>query len=154
MKNLLTNFLIFIPAFLFAQQTATTSDGKKVLLKNDKTWEFIDNETQKTKITFEFICKDSKKQFQVVYDAPDSKMVESGSMIGGFYNCGWKKSIYVDNMENQVTLKVGNMGTGSETVTLNFYINDKLVKTVTEKAKSLIQSPATLIANLQDYKTN
>ena len=44
------------------------------------------------------------------------------------------------------------MGLGSETVTLNIYIDDKLVKTVTEKAKNLVQSPATLTVNLEDYK--
>ena len=79
-------------------------------------------------------------------------MIDSGNMISGFYNSGWKKSLYVEKMENQVTLKVGNMGMGSETVTLNIYIDDKLVKTVTEKAKNLIQSPATLTVSLEDYK--
>ena len=95
---------------------------------------------------------DPKKQFQVVYDAPDNNVIDSGSMIGGLYNSGWKKSLYVTKMENQITLKVGNIGLGSETVTLNIYIDDKLVKTVTEKAKNLVQSPATLTVNLEDYK--
>ena len=131
---------------------ATTEDGKKVILKADKTWKYDDTKEVKRKITFEFTHKDPKKQFQIVYDVPDSNMVESGHQIGGFYNSGWKKSVYVDKMENQVTLKVGNMGLGSETVTLNIYIDDKLVKTVTEKAKNLMQSPATLTINLEDYK--
>ena len=131
---------------------ATTEDGKKVILKADKTWKYDDTKEVKRKITFEFTHKDPKKQFQIVYDVPDSNMVESGHQIGGFYNSGWKKSVYVDKMENQVTLKVGNMGLGSETVTLNIYIDDKLVKTVTEKAKNLVQSPATLTVNLEDYK--
>jgi hypothetical protein len=154
MKKLQLILSIIFPSILFAQQIATTSDGKKVLLKNDKTWEYNETETIKTKITFEFTCKDAKKQFQVVYDASDSRMVESGSMVGGFYNCGWKKSMYVDRMENQMTLKVATMGTGSEMVTLNMYVNDKLVKTITEKAKNLIQGPATLVVNLEDYKEN
>ena len=131
---------------------ATTEDGKKVILKADKTWKYDDTKEVKRKITFEFTHKDPKKQFQIVYDVPDSNMVESGHQIGGLYNSGWKKSVYVDKMENQVTLKVGNMGLGSETVTLNIYIDDKLVKTVTEKAKNLVQSPATLTVNLEDYK--
>ena len=132
---------------------ATTEDGKKVILKADKTWKYEDNQVQdKRKITLEFTHKDPKKQFQVVYDAPDNNVIDSGSMIGGFYNSGWKKSLYVTKMENQITLKVGNMTMGSETVTLNIYIDDKLVKTVTEKAKNLIQSPATLTVNLEDYK--
>ena len=131
---------------------ATTEDGKKVILKADKTWKYDDTKEVKRKITFEFTHKDPKKQFQIVYDVPDSNMVESGHQIGGFYNSGWKKSVYVEKMENQVTLKVGNMGLGSETVTLNIYIDDKLVKTVTEKAKNLVQSPATLTVNLEDYK--
>ena len=131
---------------------ATTEDGKKVILKADKTWKYDDTKEVKRKITFEFTHKDPKKQFQIVYDVPDSNMVESGHQIGGFSNSGWKKSVYVDKMENQVTLKVGNMGLGSETVTLNIYIDDKLVKTVTEKAKNLMQSPATLTINLEDYK--
>ena len=131
---------------------ATTEDGKKVILKTDKTWKYDDTKEVKRKITFEFTHKDPKKQFQIVYDVPDSNMVESGHQIGGLYNSGWKKSVYVDKMENQVTLKVGNMGLGSETVTLNIYIDDKLVKTVTEKAKNLMQSPATLTVNLEDYK--
>ena len=131
---------------------ATTEDGNKVILKSDKTWKYDDTKEVKRKITFEFTHKDPKKQFQIVYDVPDSNMVESGHQIGGLYNSGWKKSVYVDKMENQVTLKVGNMGLGSETVTLNIYIDDKLVKTVTEKAKNLMQSPATLTINLEDYK--
>ncbi len=132
---------------------ATTEDGKKVILKADKTWKYEDNQVQdKRKITLEFTHKDPKKQFQVVYDAPDNNVIDSGSMIGGFYNSGWKKSLYVTKMENQITLKVGNMTMGSETVTLNIYIDDKLVKTVTEKAKNLIQSPATLTINLEDYR--
>ena len=131
---------------------ATTEDGKKVILKADKTWKYDESKEVKRKITFEFTHKDPKKQFQIVYDVPDSNMVESGHQIGGLYNSGWKKSVYVDKMENQVTLKVGNMGLGSETVTLNIYIDDKLVKTVTEKAKNLVQSPATLTVNLEDYK--
>ena len=131
---------------------ATTEDGKKVILKADKTWKYDDTKEVKRKITFEFTHNDPKKQFHIVYDVPDSNMVESGHQIGGFYTSGWKKSVYVDKMENQVTLKVGNMGLGSETVTLNIYIDDKLVKTVTEKAKNLVQSPATLTVNLEDYK--
>ena len=131
---------------------ATTEDGKKVILKADKTWKYDESKEVKRKITFEFTHKDPKKQFQIVYDVPDSNMVESGHQIGGFYNSGWKKSVYVEKMENQVTLKVGNMGLGSEIVTLNIYIDDKLVKTITEKAKNLIQSPATLTINLEDYK--
>ena len=132
---------------------ATTEDGKKVILKADKTWKYEDNQVQdKRKITLEFTHKDPKKQFQVVYDAPDNNVIDSGSMIGGFYNSGWKKSLYVTKMENQITLKVGNMTMGSETVTLNIYIDDKIVKTVTEKAKNLIQSPATLTINLEDYR--
>ena len=85
-------------------------------------------------ISLEFVCKDAKKQFQVIFDAPDSNMINSGNQIGGFYNSGWKKSIYIDKMENQVTLKVATVGMGSETVTLNIYIDDKLVKTTTEPA--------------------
>ncbi len=131
---------------------ATTEDGKKVVLKSDKTWSYDETKEVKRKITLVFTCKDTKKQFQVVYDAPDSNMIESGNQIGGFYNSGWKKSFYVDKMENQITLKVGYIGMGSQIVTLNIFIDDKLVKTVTEKAKNLIQSPATLTINLEDYK--
>ena len=154
MKKLFIYSLLLASTFSFAQnKIATTEDGKKVILKSDKTWEYSDSKIEeKRKITFEFTHKDPKKQFQVIYDAPDSKMIDSGNMISGFYNSGWKKSLYVEKMENQVTLKVGNMGMGSETVTLNIYIDDKLVKTVTEKAKNLIQSPATLTVSLEDYK--
>ena len=154
MRKLFLLGLTIFSTYSFGQDIkATTEDGKKVILKSDKTWEYSnDKKEEKRKINFEFTHKDPKKQFQVVYDAPDSKMIESGNMIGGIYNSGWKKSLYVEKMENQVTLKVGNMGMGSETVTLNIYIDDKLVKTVTEKAKSLIQSPATLTISLEDYK--
>ena len=153
MRKLFLLGLTLASFYSFGQDVkATTEDGKKVILKADKTWKYDDTKEVKRKITFEFTHKDPKKQFQIVYDVPDSNMVESGHQIGGFYNSGWKKSVYVDKMENQVTLKVGNMGLGSETVTLNIYIDDKLVKTVTEKAKNLIQSPATLTVNLEDYK--
>ena len=153
MKKLFLLGLTLFSVCSFGQDIkATTEDGKKVILKADKTWKYDDTKEVKRKITFEFTHKDPKKQFQIVYDVPDSNMVESGHQIGGFYNSGWKKSVYVDKMENQVTLKVGNMGLGSETVTLNIYIDDKLVKTVTEKAKNLVQSPATLTVNLEDYK--
>ena len=153
MKKLFLLGLTLFSVCSFGQDVkATTEDGKKVILKADKTWKYDDTKEVKRKITFEFTHKDPKKQFQIVYDVPDSNMVESGHQIGGFYNSGWKKSVYVDKMENQVTLKVGNMGLGSETVTLNIYIDDKLAKTVTEKAKNLVQSPATLTVNLEDYK--
>ena len=153
MRKLFLLGLTLFSVYSFGQDVkATTEDGKKVILKADKTWKYDDTKEVKRKITFEFTHKDPKKQFQIVYDVPDSNMVESGHQIGGLYNSGWKKSVYVDKMENQVTLKVGNMGLGSETVTLNIYIDDKLVKTVTEKAKNLMQSPATLTVNLEDYK--
>lgn len=154
MKKLFLLAMVLFSIQSFAQEIeATTLDGKKVILKPNKTWEYSkETKVEKRKITLEFTHKDPKKQFQVVYDAPDSNMVNSGNMISGFYNSGWKKSIYVDKMENQVTLKVGNMAMGSETVTLNIYVDDKLVKTVTEKAKNLVQSPATLTVNLEDYK--
>ena len=153
MKKLFLLGLTLFSVCSFGQDVkATTEDGKKVILKADKTWKYDDTKEVKRKITFEFTHKDPKKQFKIVYDVPDSNMVESGHQIGGLYNSGWKKSVYVDKMENQVTLKVGNMGLGSETVTLNIYIDDKLVKTVTEKAKNLVQSPATLTVNLEDYK--
>ena len=154
-KNLMTFAMFLFTVIAYSQNlTATTKDGRTVILKENKTWEFSDKKEDKRKITLEFTSKNTKKQFQVVYDAPDSKMVDSGNMIGGFYNSGWKKSIFLTNeqMENQITLKVGKIGMGSETVTLNIYIDDKLVKTVTEKAKNLIQSPATLTINLEDYK--
>ena len=153
MKNLFLIGMMFIGYCSVAQsKTATTEDGKKVILKSDNTWEYVSKTDVKRKITYEFTCKDTKKQFQVGYDVLDSKMNDSGSQMGGFYNSGWKKSMYIDKMENQATLKVGMMGMGSETVTLNIYIDDKLVKTTTEKAKSLIQAPATLTVNLEDYK--
>lgn len=154
MQKLFLLVLTICSAYSFGQDiNATTEDGKKVILKSDKTWEYFNGKKEeKRKITFEFTHKDPKKQFQVVYDAPDSKMIESGNISSGFYNSGWKKSLFVEKMENQVTLKVANVGMGSETVTLNIYVDDKLAKTVTEKAKSLIQSPATLRINLEDYK--
>jgi Protein of unknown function (DUF3157) len=37
MKILLISFLLLCP-FIFADQTATTEDGKKVILKDDGTW--------------------------------------------------------------------------------------------------------------------
>ena len=152
MKYLLSLSLLLISFLSFSQnQIATTNDGKKVILKSDKTWEYSNKTEEKRKLSLEFVCKDTKKQFQVIYDAPDSNMINSGNQIGGFYNSGWKKSIYIDKMENQVTLKVATVGMGSETVTLNIYIDDKLVKTTTEKAKNLL-SPATLTVNLEDYK--
>jgi hypothetical protein len=152
MKYLLSLILLLISFLSFSQnQIATTNDGKKVILKSDKTWEYSNKTEEKRKLSLEFVCKDTKKQFQVIYDAPDSNMINSGNQIGGFYNSGWKKSIYIDKMENQVTLKVAIVGMGSETVTLNIYIDDKLVKTTTEKAKNLL-SPATLTVNLEDYK--
>lgn len=154
MKKLFIYSLLLSTTLTFAQnKIATTEDGKKVVLKSDKTWEYsTDKKEDKRKITLEFTSKDTKKQFQVIYDAPDSNMINSGNQIGGFYNSGWKKSLYVEKMENQVTLKVANIGMGSQTVTLNIYIDDKLVKTITEKAKTLLQGPATLTINLEDYK--
>lgn len=46
MKKLLT-ILFIIPLFAISQnQTATTEDGKKVLLKKDNTWEYVNLETK------------------------------------------------------------------------------------------------------------
>ena len=55
-------------------------------------------------------------------------------------------------MENQITLKVAYIGMGSETVTLNIYIDEKLVKTITGKTKNLLSEPATLTVDLSEYK--
>ena len=94
-KNLMTLTMFLITIIVYSQNlTATTKDGRTVILKENKTWEFSDKKEDKRKITLEFTSKNIKKQFQVVYDAPDSKMVDSGNMIGGFYNSGWKKSIF------------------------------------------------------------
>lgn len=154
-KNLMTLTMFLITIIIYSQNlTATTKDGRTVILKENKTWEFSDKKEDKRKITLEFTSKNTKQQFQVVYDAPDSKMVDSGNMIGGMYNSGWKKSIFLSNeqMENQITLKVGKIGMGSETVTLNIYIDEKLIKTTTAKAKMLISEPATLTVDLSEYK--
>ena len=98
MKYLLSLILLLISFLSFSQnQIATTNDGKKVILKSDKTWEYSNKTEEKRKLSLEFVCKDTKKQFQVIYDAPDSNMINSGNQIGGFYNSGWKKSIYIDN---------------------------------------------------------
>lgn len=46
MKNLLLTGLFFTSAFSFAQDiSATTSDGKKVILKSNKTWEYTKTTT-------------------------------------------------------------------------------------------------------------
>jgi hypothetical protein len=153
MKQLFIISLLFTNILSFSQtKTATTEDGKIVLLKSDGTWQYSEKIESKRKITLEFTHKDKKKQFQVIYDAPDSNMVNSGNQIGGFYNSGWKKSIYIEKMENQITLKVATVGMGSETVTLNIYVDDKIAKTITEKAKNLLQGPATLTIDLADFK--
>jgi len=45
MKKLTILMLLLFTGVLFAQkQTATTKDGKEVLLNEDKTWEYIDSE--------------------------------------------------------------------------------------------------------------
>ena len=155
MKKLFLLGLTLFSVCSFGQDIkATTEDGKKVILKADKTWKYEDNQVQdKRKITLEFTHKDPKKQFQVVYDAPDNNVIDSGSMIGGFYNSGWKKSLYVTKMENQITLKVANIkANGKDEVTLNIYLDDKLIKTVTEKTGNLLNNPTTLTVNLEDYK--
>ncbi|MES2575932.1 MAG: DUF3157 family protein [Bacteroidota bacterium] len=42
MNKLLIYSFLLVATFSFAQnQTATTEDGKKVILKSDKTWEYI-----------------------------------------------------------------------------------------------------------------
>lgn len=153
MKKISSYIFLLITASVYSQnQNAIMENGQKVILRSDKTWEYQSEKELKKKITLEFTAKDLKKQFQVVYDALDNNMVNSGSQVGGFYNSGWKKSMFVEKMENQITFKVANMSTGTETVTLNIYVDDKLVKTITEKAKSLMQGPATLTINLEDYK--
>ncbi len=46
MRLVLSTIVVFLfPAILFAQQTATTSDGKKVLLFKDGTWQYAENLT-------------------------------------------------------------------------------------------------------------
>ena len=153
MKLKLLTLICLISLSTYSQnQTATTESGKKVILKPDNTWEYSNEKSeQKRKISLEFTSK-SKKQFQVVFDAPDLKIIESQAQIGGFQSSGWKKSFYVSNdkMENQISLKVAYMGIGSAKVTLNIYIDNKLVKTETEKAKNL-SNPAEIRIDLADY---
>lgn len=53
MKKLITLVLLLFTGVLFAQKhTATTKDGRQVLLNEDKTWEYLDSEkTEGTKST-------------------------------------------------------------------------------------------------------
>lgn len=47
MKNLLLTGLFFISAFSFAQDIkATTEDGKKVILKSNKTWSYDESKVE------------------------------------------------------------------------------------------------------------
>ena len=72
-KNLMTLTMFLITIIVYSQNlTATTKDGRTVILKENKTWEFSDKKEDKRKITLEFISKNTKQQFQVIYDAPDS----------------------------------------------------------------------------------
>ena len=49
MKKLIFINLFLITSLSFAQtKIATTEDGKKVLLKDDKTWEYLNPETKPT----------------------------------------------------------------------------------------------------------
>jgi len=64
MKFSLLSFLILSSQTLFSQyQIATTEDGKKVLLKDNKTWEYIEMESTKPKENLS--TKDTSK---VIFD--------------------------------------------------------------------------------------
>ena len=62
MKPLLTTIAILLFSnILFSQNlTATTSEGKKVILKNDKTWEYINEQVTKKSCVVEPNFKEPK----------------------------------------------------------------------------------------------
>ena len=50
--SLIIIFCLIFSIFVYADQIATTQDGKKVLLKSDGTWEYIKSQSQKSYKTF------------------------------------------------------------------------------------------------------
>lgn len=112
MKKLLIISFLFLSFFTFSQnKTATTEDGKKVVLNNDGTWKYIDakNNCQPDKNFIEpvdekkhlsFLKKtgatitDLKEQIAVDFGCPMEKIViisMASEMSSGVYNvcvCG------------------------------------------------------------------
>jgi hypothetical protein len=59
MKKTLIFSLLLVSTFMFAQsQTATTEDGKKVELKNDGTWHYLEAVTNVKKSEIDCNCND------------------------------------------------------------------------------------------------
>ncbi len=94
MKTLFTIALLFTACVSYSQITATTEDGRKVLLKNDSTWTFI-NEKVEDSTTVEqssaweinYYVDDfgdkTDKQYQVYFDSEGkfSNSATSGSEL-------------------------------------------------------------------------
>ncbi len=79
MRKLLIVALFFTTRASFSQITATTEDGRKVLLKNDSTWTFINARTENSSITtkpssweidyyIDNFGDKTTKQYQVYFD--------------------------------------------------------------------------------------
>lgn len=94
MKTLFTIVLLFTACVSFSQITATTEDGRKVLLKNDSTWTFINekiedstNVVQSSSWEIDYYVDNfgdkTNKQYQVYFDSEGkfSNSATSGSEL-------------------------------------------------------------------------
>ena len=150
--------LLLITSFLTikAQEVVTDSKGQKIILNKDKTWQYVgENDNDELKITLELLSNNEDTQFQVNYDATGSSAFEGGVQYGGLASSGWKKIISIpkNKLEGQMNIKVGSVNPVKKyKVVLNFYVNNKLYKTVNKKAGNLLISPASLRVELSELK--
>lgn len=109
---------------------------------------------EKFKVTFEFLSDKENEQFVALFEsnangkngaiafAQQSKQIISG----------WRHTYYTTDKDNPLILKVGTLRNKKRKVTINLYINDKLVETKKGKAGNFLTKPLTLMTYYDKIK--
>ena len=102
MKKLFIYSLLLASSLTFAQnKTATTDDGKKVILKSDKTWEFIKEEGVKCEIATNFVEPKGEAKNQSFLKTVDATVKDLKKHISVDRNCKIEQIILTNISEQK-----------------------------------------------------
>lgn len=106
-----------------------------------------DEKNDKFKVTFEFLSDKENEQFMALFES--NAKGENGSVAfaqqGKQIISGWRHTYYTNDKDNPLVFKVGTINFKKRKVTINLYINNKLVETKSGKAGNFMRKPLTLM---------
>lgn len=109
---------------------------------------FASLSAQEYKITFEVKWDNQKEQMMAMHNSTENNLQQ-----GIFIDSGWRHIYRTTDTENPLMIKVGTIKPNKkEKITVNLYINDKLVETKTEKVGWFMDKPLTLMTYISDIK--